>query len=91
MWKAGETMQEPEQAPKLCSMRALWEGWKRVAKRIGDVQARALLTIFYFLILAPFALVVRWGMDPLAIKTAAGWCSKEGGSGHTLEQASRQF
>lgn len=72
-------------------MRALWEGWKRVAKRIGDVQARILLTIFYFSILAPFALVVRWGMDPLAIKAAAGWRSKEDSSGNPLERASRQF
>jgi hypothetical protein len=84
-------MQESEQAPRLSGVRALWEGWKRVAKRIGDVQARILLTIFYFLILAPFALVVRWRMDPLAIKTAAGWRSKEVTPGTPLERASRQF
>ena len=84
-------MQGSEQAPRLSGVRALWEGWKRVAKRIGDVQARILLTIFYFLILAPFALVVRWGMDPLAIKTAAGWRSREASSSSPLEQASRQF
>jgi hypothetical protein len=84
-------LQESEQATRVSGVRALWEGWKRVAKRIGDVQARILLTIFYFLILAPFALVVRWGMDPLAIKTAAGWRFKEGSSGHPLERASRQF
>jgi hypothetical protein len=84
-------LQESEQAPRLSSVRALWARWKRVAKRIGDVQARILLTIFYFLVLAPFALVVRWGMDPLAIKTAAGWRAKEGSSGTPLERASRQF
>ena len=84
-------MQEAEQAPRLSGVRALWEGWKRVAKRIGDVQARVLLTIFYFLILAPFALVVRWRMDPLSIKTAAGWRSKEVTPGNPLERASRQF
>jgi hypothetical protein len=84
-------MQASEQAPKRSGVRALWEGWKRVAKRIGDVQARILLSIFYFLILAPFALVVRWGMDPLAIKTAAGWRSKEDSPGTPMERASRQF
>jgi lipopolysaccharide/colanic/teichoic acid biosynthesis glycosyltransferase len=84
-------MRESEQAPRLSRVRALWEGWKRVAKRIGDVQARILLTIFYFLFLAPFALVVRWRMDPLAIKTDMGWRSKEGSSGTPMERASRQF
>jgi hypothetical protein len=83
--------QESEHAPRQSGLRALWEWWKRVAKRIGDVQARILLTVFYFLILAPFALVVRWGMDPLAIKTASGWRSKEGTPGNPLERASRQF
>jgi hypothetical protein len=83
--------QESEHAPRQSRLRALWEGWRRVAKRIGDVQARILLTVFYFLILAPFALVVRWRMDPLAIKTAAGWRPKEGTPGNPLERASRQF
>jgi hypothetical protein len=83
--------QESEHAPRQSGLRALWEWWKRVAKRIGDVQARILLTIFYFLFLAPFALVVRWRMDPLAIKTDMGWRSKEGSSGTPMERASRQF
>jgi len=36
--------------------RRLWEGWKRVGKRVADVQSRLLLSIFYFAVLAPFAL-----------------------------------
>jgi len=35
-------------------LKRLWQGWKRVGKKIGDFQARLLLTIFYFVILAPF-------------------------------------
>ena len=52
-----------------------WRVWRRVASWIGDVQARILLTAFYFGILAPFALVLRWKSDPLAIKRDAsrGW------------------
>ena len=46
----------------------LWEGWKRVAKKIGDVQARIILTLFYIFIVGPFALAIRWFGDPLAIK-----------------------
>ena len=40
-----------------------------MARRIGDFQARILLSLFYFVILGPFALVLR-RRDPLAI--AAG-------------------
>ena len=46
--------------------RAAWRWWTRVAHRIGDFQARVLLTVFYYVILGPFALVLRRG-DPLGI------------------------
>ena len=32
---------------------------------IGNFQSRLLLTVFYFTILAPFALVLRMASDPL--------------------------
>jgi hypothetical protein len=54
-------------------LRRVWEAWKRFGKKVGDLQARALLTIFYFVILAPFALAVR-AADPLGIRHAStGW------------------
>lgn len=74
--------------------RSFWEMWKRFAKRIGDIQARVLLTFFYFVILCPFALVVRWLMDPLAIKVGAtgGWRLKGNGDLTPIgERATRQF
>lgn len=71
----------------------LWERWKHVAKRIGDIQVRAVLILFYFVILAPFALVVRWMTDPLAIKagTPRGWRIRGEGDGNPVERAKRQF
>jgi hypothetical protein len=71
----------------------LWEGWKRIAKRIGDIQARVLLILFYFGVLSPFALAVSWGSDPLAIKAGAprGWQPKAKEAGTPLERAIRQF
>jgi len=56
-------------------MKRGWRGWQRVARMIGDVQARLLLTVFYFVVLGPFAVVLRWRSDPLAIKRGAprGW------------------
>jgi hypothetical protein len=74
-------------------LQSFWDRWKRTAKRIGDIQARMLLTVFYFVLLAPFALALRRWSDPLAIKSdaAKGWRSREAGDGSPKEQATRQF
>ncbi|MFQ5899667.1 MAG: hypothetical protein ACE5JN_15665 [Candidatus Methylomirabilia bacterium] len=73
-------------------MRSLWGWWRRGARRIGDIQARLLLTLFYFVVFGPFALAVRWRSDPLAIKAGAprGWRLKEEGKGTPMEGALRQ-
>jgi len=74
-------------------LRLFWERWKRTAKRLGDIQARLLLTLFYFVLLAPFALALRRWSDPLAIKTGAakGWRPRGVNEGSPREQATRQF
>ena len=46
----------------------IWEGWKRLARRVGDFQARVLLTVFYFLLVLPFGLAMRLFADPLRVK-----------------------
>jgi hypothetical protein len=74
-------------------LRRFWERWKRFGKKIADIQARLLLTIFYYVLLAPFALALRrWG-DPLGIKTGSpkGWHTRAPGNGTPKEQAARQF
>ena len=50
-------------------LKRLWNGWKRFGKKVGDFQARVLLTIFYFVILAPFGLGMR-AADPLGLRKA---------------------
>jgi hypothetical protein len=72
--------------------RMLWEQWKQVARKIGDFQARALMTLFYFLILGPVAMVLCWRSDPLAIKpgTPRGWCDSDVKEGEPMERARRQ-
>jgi hypothetical protein len=74
------------------SARRLWERWKQIARKIGDFQARALMTVFYFVILGPVALVVRWRSDPLAIKpsTPRGWWHREGRTEPLMAQARKQ-
>ena len=49
-------------------LRRAWQAWKRIAHKIGNFQARVLLTIFYGLVVLPFGLVTRWLSDPLRIK-----------------------
>jgi hypothetical protein len=73
--------------------RRFWEGWKKVARKIGNFQARVLLFLFYFVVLAPFALLVRWASDPLAIKpkTPRGWHPLEAKEGTPADQSRRQF
>ena len=75
------------------SLKAAWEAWKAFGRKFGDFQARILLVIFYFVMFAPFALAVRWGSDPLGIKTGAqlGWQPKTDSQGTPIERARRQF
>ena len=44
----------------------IWNGWKIAAKKIGRFNTVVLLTLFYFLILAPLGLIFKlFGWDPL--------------------------
>jgi len=74
------------------SARQLWERWKRIARKIGDFQARALMTIFYFLVVGPVAVALRWRSDPLAMKpsTPRGWRDSDAREGVAMEHARRQ-
>lgn len=75
------------------AMRRLWEWWKRVAKKFGDFQARVILLLFYFIVLGPFALGVRWGSAPLAIKLGSprGWGPRPEEGRPAMDCAKRQF
>ncbi len=77
----------------MTTLKRLWTKWKAVAQVIADFQARLLLTLFYFIIVAPFGLFVRGFSDPLMVKRAAEhsmWSSKEL-QDPTLDNARRQF
>ena len=75
-------------------LRKIWDGWKKIARKIGDFNARVILTIFYLILLMPFALMVKAFTDPLEIKKNAktGWLLKEENPDVTpMERAVRQF
>jgi hypothetical protein len=69
------------------------KAWREIASYIGDFQARLLLTMFYFTILAPFGLLVRLFSDPLRVHNPekhSGWTKRETRQA-SLETARRQF
>jgi hypothetical protein len=74
-------------------LRNLWERWKVVARKIGDVQSRLLLCVFYFVILAPFGIAVRMLSDRLQLRrqSRSQWLPKESNTTGLWENARRQF
>ena len=46
----------------------LWEGWKRLLHAIGAFQGRLLLSLFYFLVVMPYAVVSRLTSAPLQLR-----------------------
>ncbi len=70
-----------------------WIRWKRLAHVIGNFQARVLLTVFYFVIVPPFALIVRLLKDPLTLRrprTAKTFWIERPPEGAPAERARRQ-
>lgn len=50
------------------ALRRAWQAWTRLARKIGDFQARVLLSGFYAVLVFPFGAMVRLFADPLRIK-----------------------
>lgn len=69
----------------------IWSAWKRIVRKIGDIQARIILSIFYFTIVVPFGILVRFMVDPLRItcRPTSNWVSVDQGE-QTLEMAEKQ-
>ncbi len=53
-------------------MRRAWARWKLIAHVLGNFQARVLLTLFYFVVIPPFALIVKLFTDPLGLREPRG-------------------
>jgi hypothetical protein len=71
----------------------IWTAWLRVARIIGDLIARVVLSLFYFTVFVPFALGVRMFGDPLGMKDGSGtsgWLQRSVGD-PALEHSRRQF
>jgi hypothetical protein len=73
-------------------LRSLWTRWKVIAEKIGHFQTKVILTLAYFVVVAPFALVVRISRDPLGLRGFDGsnWVPK-GAVRHDLDVAHKQY
>ena len=83
---------EPEMTSKNL-LKKLLQNWKNFSERIGNFQSRIILSFFFFILVSPFALVVRIFSDPLRIKHLSDkshWIPKKE-TKIDLEQFKRQF
>lgn len=87
------SQKEPVKSKDARGLRRLWEVWKAFAAEMGNFQGRALLAFFYFIIVTPFGVPVRFFSDPLRLRKAKGssfWLEEQPASS-TLEKAREQF
>lgn len=70
-----------------------WQSWKAFSKKTGSFQSKIILSLFFFLIVTPFALAVKIFSDPLRLKPKeekSHWLAKK--EIHSdLEHFKRQF
>ena len=72
-------------------LKRLWEAWKRLAHKIGDFQARVILTIFYAVLVLPFGLAVRLFADPLRTRRLPAHWLEHSGEPADMGRARRQW
>jgi len=74
-------------------LRAAWQGWKRIAEKIGHFQAKVLWGLLYFVVVAPFAVGMKIFSDPLRLKKkpSDSWWVDRPRQTLTVEDAHRQF
>ncbi|HTS38239.1 MAG TPA: hypothetical protein VMH04_21375 [Candidatus Solibacter sp.] len=78
----------PKQAWSL--YKRAWEGWKALAHKIGNFQARVILSIFYGILVLPFGLAARFFSDPLRIKKKPEQWLDHPNEAYDLEWARKQ-
>lgn len=72
---------------------SIWTAWLGIARVLGDLIARIVLSLFYFTLFVPFAVGVRLFGDPLGLKAGAStshWLQRSA-SEPTLYDSRRQF
>ncbi len=72
---------------------AAWDAFKRFARKVGDFQARLLLSVFYLFVVGPHALLMKLFADPLRLRAtqSRGWIERSRPEPKTLDEIRRQF
>ncbi|HUI84755.1 MAG TPA: hypothetical protein VL240_11050 [Candidatus Binatia bacterium] len=71
-------------------VKKLWEAWKKIARAIGNFNARVILTVLYYLVILPFGLAVRFFSDSLRTRKRPPKWFDHPALPNTLEEARRQ-
>ena len=70
-----------------------WGRWRELSRKAAEVQARVILTLFYFTVVVPFGLVQTYLADPLRLrrsKQGRTWLERRTRD-LALDDARRQF
>ncbi len=72
-------------------IRKIWDAWIAFLHLVGNLIGRLVLTLLYFSVVVPFALIVQLFSDPFGVKRRGSTYWVERGDGPTtLEQAREQ-
>ncbi len=73
--------------------KSLWRGWLFVAKKIGAFNSLLVVAFTYFVLIAPFALAIRFFSDPLRLRSATSWqpVPRDGEAAPGLSSVRQQF
>ena len=74
-------------------IRVLREKWKVFGYKVGNFQARLVLSLFYFIVICPFAVVVKFVSKPLRLKVfnTSNWLPNQTRDEDILSRARKQF
>ncbi len=74
-------------------LRLFWRAVQIIARKVGEFQARVILSILYLVLVGPYALVLRLFADPLRLRPdqTPHWLARERPVGGTVGEARRQF
>ncbi len=74
-------------------IKIFWEKWKTFGHKVGNFQARLILSLFYFIVIFPFGMVVKYVSKPLRLEPSntSNWLVQSGEAEDVLARARRQF
>lgn len=56
--------------------KVLWAGYLRVTHKIGVFNSKVILSIFYWLVIAPYAIFMTPFMDPMRVRGRHTWIKR---------------